>query len=463
MSALKERIQHLLSEAGYENIRRSIGDLAVRAREMAENAGNPALKADGFSRFEAFPSYIPLLAPDVFPEAVLTIDIGGTFTKGAIRLRKGDNFEWRLLFHSRNEDFIEAANTHSDNSFECFATALAQHAQEQMLVAQVSPESISHCGIVWSNSIENKPADFGITALIVQREMYKKGEWFVEDLKNGTDLGQVFMDAFAPTRIGIGTLLIANDTPVTLTACEGNADAGMVASTGLNGTLVKTLSELGLAAATRAVICNAEIGGRMRLGAELVTEADLAACGESSVTIEYLSAGKFLPRCFTGTVELLAKSGINELQPFSRFAALSEGDSSQLFRSRHISSLLADQEVFRADFGEWATSSEAVEALRVVAEKTVERSALLCGLVAYATVANRIADVGTATVAVDSRLAREMPLFLKVMQETAAGLMRDQGSISLQLLTGILTEKGKIAVPMQGAASALDRLASQQQ
>ena len=88
--------------------------------------------------------------------------------------------------------------------------------------------------------MENFPVDApnGNSGRVVDRELYSKEEWFIKDVVNGCDLGKFFCEAFQDIGFHLKNFLIANDTPLTMTSAEA-CDGGMVASTGLNATLVK--------------------------------------------------------------------------------------------------------------------------------------------------------------------------------------------------------------------------------
>jgi hexokinase len=226
----------------------------------------------------------------------------------------------------------------------------------------------------------------------------------------------------------------------------------------LNGTVAKTLRELRISESDDLVVCNAEIGGRMLIEEDYLSQADTIG-GEGRCTIEFLTSGKFLPTVFLSTIEYLSENGVPEFVDVVKFLNEQGDQKERMFRSRHISALLEDdQERLREERPEVFDFPEALPLLEALALRIVERSARLCAMVAYATVANRFDEKSDFKVALDSRLARAISFFRELLQQTLETITPEGKRIEVELLHGLDGVGGRITVPMQGAANALDRL-----
>lgn len=431
--------------------------LKRQAQTMAILAGtdSPELK------FEAFASYIPARRAKYPHNSQLVIDVGGTSTKTGLRVCDNSGFEhWHILFELKNDE-LRYSEDH-ELPLESFAFHLGEHLVEHLKRMKVPRDNISTCAIVWSNAMLNRllSDNRGITGSVVQRERYTKGEWFIEGLENGSDLGQIFLKGFERNGITIGTFLIANDTPLTMKALP-EAHGGVVASTGLNGTLVKSYAELGIEDRSDAtVICNAEMGGRFFIDESLLSRADKIGTNQPAHTLEFLTAGRFLPCLFTEHIMQLADNGLDCLKPLHADLVARGENRWSAFRSKDMGLLLSD----RSEFLKRRTSPdlftpENIDILSQLASEIFIRAGTLCAVIAYGTIANRIDSLDKPIVALDSRLAREVPSFKEAFTKSIRTMSEALAKpITSPIVLPLDVEGGKISVPMQGAAHALDCL-----
>ena len=251
-------------------------------------------------------------------------------------------------------------------------------------------------------------------------------------------------------------LVVSNDVPLTMKALP-NANAGVVASTGLNATLVQVQKEPG--GLSKRAICNPEIGYNLRIDQKFLCEADMIGDFSEADRLEYLVAGRFLPRLFASYICSLATIGYKPLHHLAeRLKALGESRY-EYFSTRDLWSLIYNQTLFTQTHSKLdAFSGETLSALTELANELVLRAARLAGLACYAAISNQIDERSSLTVALDSRLSREIPIFWEMLQVSIAAIVTNQKSVKLALLQPQKADGGSISVPMLGAASALDTL-----
>ncbi len=448
----KNKVQLALNEVGFYRILQNLDAIADQGQIMARNAGTPNTPA-----FEAFPSFIPVQSSAPSCPCLLTIDIGGTSTKAGVRLTEGGFQDWKLLFELKNLDLQDVQ--FKDNAFDAFCKILANHVERGLVSAGIPKEEVSACGIVWSNAMENKQWNsIGVTGVVTQLEKYKKGEWFNAGLANGRDIGEDFLKALKRRKLPIKKMLIANDTPLTLKATPG-AVAGMVASTGLNATLLKSAKELGIGENTDLLICNAEMGGRFILDPTLLTPFDKISSTQIANTIESLTTGNFLPMLFTSYINSYQELGLLELAPVKDHLDELEDSAWEEFRSKDLSLLLHDQSFFLRRRTKRKIYNDAVlDVLACLTEELIIRSAQLCAIIAASSVANLPISEQAHVISLDSRLAREIPLFWKVLTNSLEQKHYFGQKLELNLVKPIELEAGKVSVPMIGVAHGIDSL-----
>lgn len=441
-----------LRAIGFFAIEDAFASLQERMARMALQAGDAKFPEN--ERFAQFASFIPADSVPPRHPAEILIDIGGTSTKvGVRRLLQGRSEpDWRVLFEDPNDDFNEKGRT--GTGLQRFSAAVADRTKKALQAAGIECAGGWGLGIVWSNAMLNRlvPGE-GVHGQIVNRQNYTKGEWFNLDSKEGESVSQPFLEAFQRAGLRVTTIVVANDTPFTMKALNGS-DAGMVASTGVNATLVSELQGA-------FVISNAEMGTTCRMPKELLSEGDRLHPGIPCSVIEQQLSGKFLSQIFAGHILALAKAGVAELAPVAGFLQ-GKGDAAYLhFQTADLSLLTARPEKFVEQHLELGTlSAPTLMALRALAQHLVLRAAKLAGLMAFASIANQLSRKASFTIALDSRLSREMPIFWEEMQQTLKRCMPSAKSATLTLIDRLPVTGGVLSVPMLGAAFALDSLYS---
>ena len=442
-------IKGALRDIGFYRAQEGLEQLKTRAAELVARAGNERYT----DKLEALPSYLDAATATVQRNTALAIDIGGTSTK--VGLRYLDKFsgklDWQLIFELPNDEL--KGNNGASSPLEFFAEGIAHRivAAESGLAVQLP--AIDAIGIVWSNAVESRATAQGITGLVTQREKYRKGEWFTKDVNNGDDIGAAFTAAFLKCGMRITALVVGNDTPLTMKALPG-AHAGMVASTGMNGTIVKRLSQ-----DAPPSIFNTEMGNRFSVPAELLGRADFVDDNKAANTMEYLVAGLFLPRLFCQHILTLSDEGLPE---FSALAAhlLSLGSARWLeYSAEDITWLMFKKDMFlKRHAGRFQYQPACLRSLSILASELIARAAKMAAVEAYCTVLNQLSETRNLVIALDSRLARENKMFHDIMKRTLAALTPSSNKITLSLLKPYVVKNGSISVPMLGAAAALDNL-----
>jgi hexokinase len=449
---IRSKVRDALRQTNFYSVIDSLPDIAAQGRNMAINAGHNITPA-----FEAFPSYIPAEDRAAACSCLLAIDIGGTSTKAAIRAYTNGTPHWKLLFELKNLDLKEVE--FKENAFDAFCKILANHIERGLVSAGVPKEDVGACGIVWSNAMENALlSGVGITGRIAQIEKYKKGEWFNSGLENGRDIGQDFLIALTRRKIKIDKLLVSNDTPLTLKATPGAA-AGMVASTGLNATLLKSAAELGVGTDSQLMICNSEMGGRFVLDSKYLCPFDKISETISANTVETLTTGNFLPLLFTSYIFNCRHLNLPELGNLREHLLRLEDKAWEEFRSRDLSLLVSDQDFFlRRRTKRNMYSADVLACLTSLTEELIDRSAKLCAMIAATSVSNLMPREEPYLISLDSRLAREIPAFWNKMRSEVANRNYFNQRINLNLVQPLELANGKISVPMIGVANGIDSL-----
>ncbi len=372
----------------------------------------------------------------------LTVDIGGSFTKAALRDAAG---QWLVLFELSNEALKPAGS--GANLITQFTSALAEQIVDSLKNFNIDKECLNSVAVVWSNAIENRFLGPGRIGAVTATEDYKKGEWFVESLPIGTELTGPFFSSLVECGLSIEKFILSNDTPFTLLALNG-ADSGVVASTGVNATLVRNNE-----------IANAEMGASFAIPEVYLCEADYVSEMRRGSLIEFLIGGSFIPRIFGNVLvnPLISKSN-RRLSDIADYLGSLGSERWLFFDARDLASLLGTKEAFYKAHPQ-ACFLEGVEFLEQIAAEVVKRAASLLGVVIYCSVYNQLNDKDQFRVSLDSWLAREIPLFNEFVNRSAQTLFPTGKSLDIKLQEPLMTERGSISVPMQGAANALSDLA----
>ena len=164
------------------------------------------------------------------------VDFGGTNTrivhfdiiKGNFICKSVDKFlNDKLINHTESKDIALIE--------QCFDQVITK------ILSLVSNKSdqVKAVSIIWSNAATSHKLSNGISGVtnkvlgIGNGKDYLKNEWFIKNLKNGDDLGLIFLDRCKLRNINLQKLIMGNDTVFVGLASVGASAAGVI-STGAN-------------------------------------------------------------------------------------------------------------------------------------------------------------------------------------------------------------------------------------
>lgn len=383
------------------------------------------------------------------PCTTLLIDIGGTHTKVAVA-REEDEFEF--LFDEQNESF-RPVSPHTGPALHEFLGALCGRivAIAPALVGGPAPVRV---GVIWSNQMTALPIETptlsGITGLVsgLREGGYRKGEWFLDGLRDGDDIGREFQHALASSGINSDVLVLGNDTVFTLFA-RPCSHAGVVVSSGANCTLV------GPGSAGENTIFNSELGGMLLLPDSMLSKGDRIFGAKRTgdlLAIEELCGGAWFTDLCVSHIEALS-----ELPEGSGLLPIRDAiNAGILSLSNHaLSALLRDRSSVSEEFKGFDAS--AVETLRALAEALVHRAGAFAAVLIYLSVSSQIKRGDRAlNIALDSSMARHFVGYHTSIEAHLKTLLPDDATYSLQLVEPIKLPGGaEITVPMIGLERAL--------
>lgn len=409
-------MKHLLEELGIRNAERHTNDLISFGERLISRCGIPVEECIVLDS----PSLIGKNSKSPRPSSIyLVVDIGGSNTKFGFRYAASNgDCEWKGVHEYSNPslDVKGEGAAHERFSRELFLKIKGHYWPDTL---------IDGLAIVWSNAVEafkleGRPS--GVGGKVTARTTgYKKGEFFIEDLKDGDDLFKIFQRAAAKIGCNPPRVIIGNDTIFTATSVPG-ASGGMIASTGANATIWNGTS-----------FGNSEMGVGIKLKPDWITRAERDS---SPLRLEELMCGRTLPKYFLKNVAHLVSIGARSLEgPLSTLESM--GDS---FDAKMLAKILHGTfESSNADLIEVAKAHE-------------ERAASLGAIMGYLSLENQLGATQPLILALDSTLARNFPSFLSILQEKIGELSKRKISISLVM------PDGHVSVPMKGAAAALDSI-----
>ncbi len=416
------------------------------AQKIAREAGRcttaPAIDCD--------PSFIPMAAgADVPDTSLLIIDVGGTHIRCAVRTTAASGIsEWTLLDDILNNDL---KGTASGNPLDRMFGALAPVVVTGLDRRKIKRKAVKGIGLIWSNKLASEPLDpsnggiTGVTGKISglgAGTSYRKGEWFTEGLKDGDDAGGSCIEAFRHVGISPSAFIIGNDTIETGNAIIG-ADAGMVASTGANATIIPPGGSF---------FHNSEAGGNFEIPAGFLPGLYSPDC--SCVKLEDGMAGVGLPGIFSQFIRITA-AGIPALQkPAAMLSSLDEPAAWKHFRPEDLSALLNEDFAFFSRGKDPVFCTDEIFSLfGSLAAEVIDTGGRLAAVLAYISICNQLPERDHFIVALDSTMARTMKGYLVNMEETIDSVLRPQGkSCKIVLIEPI----GKISPPMIGAARSVN-------
>ncbi|MCO6430442.1 MAG: hypothetical protein J5J00_06225 [Deltaproteobacteria bacterium] len=395
----------------------------------------------------------------VFPMAQLVVDIGSTKVHAAF-LGGDPNaaVSWKPLFFSRMSNFSEPADGAATTRFESIVDQLTSMVETRMNHSNYSLSQLESIGIVWSNAIEGQPFNDrpknvrGLTGVVPEHrsDAYRKGEWFVQDLKPGTDIGKTFRSAFEDRGFKGRSFGIANDVVATQMSCF-NAAGALVAAYGANCTEVVDRS-----------VYVTELGAKLIIPEDYLSHGDYLLKadqhGGNKVALEDLIAGKGIPKIVEGHIVLLAEGGIKELEPISEILLRSHKKGSTVLTGRDLHSIMSGRlsHISELELSNWL-QGRTLESVKEVIHYVCDRAGALAGMMGYLALANQSASGRPLTLAVDSVLARNLPSYENAFKRVLRSFMRGQVSIVFgrpMYSTLVDPDMGlisaEITVPMQG-------------
>ncbi|MEN9844941.1 MAG: hypothetical protein RIS36_88 [Pseudomonadota bacterium] len=381
------------------------------------------------------------------PHQIIVLDMGGSHTKVAT---KNANGEWSLLFDHLN-DWFEPRRDSSLPLLQGFFRVLVRELVASLPSLRTSGLPL-RVGVIWSNQVKTERFSTGKTTGVTgivhgfQSGGYRKGEWFLQGLHNGDDIGALLLAEFTNAGITPELMILGNDTLFTLFATPG-AHAGVVMSSGGNCTLV------GTSKSDKDELFNSELGGMLMLPDSMLSEGDkefARSRGLSSISLEELSAGNWFPTIVKANI--LAGSRLpegKELQPIA--AALADG--SLAINNRALCDLLTDSAHIFDSF-----PMASIEALRSLTRSLVKRAATLAGVMTYLSVVTQLrAGENKARISLDSSMARYFPNYFDTMQRCIKRITLPGHEVEIVLVHPVeLPNGGDISVPLQGAALLLE-------
>lgn len=379
-----------------------------------------------------------------FRPAVL-IDIGGTQTKVGYQNARG---EMRCLFDHPNTWFQSADSGDDSRALEPFLEALIGEIKKS--VPQLAPDCC--LGLIWSNQVQcvpiGTPSTRGVSGIVRGSKSggYRKGEWFLRGIRDGDDIGALFLLALSRAGWKPAVFLLGNDTIFTLFATP-RSSAGVVMSSGGNCTVI------GDEGREKSHIINTELGGNLAIPENLLSDGDRFCAemrGVSSLSLEELCAGLWFPTLVYAHVCAAA-----ELPDGAPLAALRDAlvSGEATLNNRMLVASLKNPgselvpQVIR-DSG--ASFTGLLEAL-------VMRGGALAGALCYLSVASQLeSPEGPATVSLDSSMSRHFPGFFASLSKTFKELCGGRVAELILAHPMPVEDGGEISVPMQGIARALN-------
>jgi hypothetical protein len=381
----------------------------------------------------------------------LLVDIGGSHTKVAFVDRER---KMQMLFDYPNEWF-EPASPSTKRPIESFFSRLCETIA-QSIATRIQSDTPLRIGLIWSNQLRSQPFNTdttqGTTGIITGKDLgsYRKGEWFLENLRNGDDLGQLFLSSLADNQLPCSVLLIGNDTVFTLFATP-RAHAGIVVSSGANCTLV------GPGSRGSNTIFNSELGGLMMIPSQLFSLGDQVYANTLSggdIALEELCAGKWFADLMTAHVHALAKDSQGAL-----FQPISEAFTREDIRLTNelVGQILREPEGTNRELQALPHASQC--ALKLLAQALVHRAGTLAGVLCFLSVSTLdLTSLKVITASLDSSLARHLPGFFNSATETFNALLPSGIAGSLVLVKPIqVGSDAELTPPMIGLARALQQ------
>ncbi len=442
MSTPAELLHQPAGQLGVFNAVESLAEIVrlgeICLRNACYSEGQPACAWDS--------SEIPLPDPTLAekPCAAVLIDIGGTQTKVGYQDERG---ELRSLFDHPNTWFQTADPGGETPALEPFLSAVIAE------VKKAVPNLARDCslGLIWSNQVQcvaiETPHTRGVSGIVRGSKSggYRKGEWFLRGIRDGDDVGALFLRAMSRVGWAPKVFLLGNDTVFTLFATP-HASAGVVMSSGGNCTVI------GDEGREKRHIINTELGGNLKIPDALLSDGDRFCAemrGVDSLALEELSAGLWFPTLVYAHVCAAA-----ELADGAALATLRDAlvSGEVTLNNRMLVAALKDPEADIVPEAVRQAGTSFSDLLRAL----IVRGGTLAGALCYLSVVSQLEQPeGPVSVSLDSSMARHFPGFLDALEGTFKRLCSGRKAELKLAHPRSVPGAGDISVPMQGMARAL--------
>jgi hexokinase len=442
--------EQLIRKLGIQNFSQHLEQRFDQARDLALRAGTPLgchLQETGISPSAALPTQL---------STVLVIDIGGTNTKVSFReVDSEDDVTLELLFAEENHHFDVPPVTHS---FRRYLSNLFARIKEHLPAIQ----ELNSVALVWSYAMAATQAPeslMGNGAKVADRPSYdKKKNFFNEDLKEGDDLGAMVLEGIKGSFSTRG-LIIANDTVFTMNAASG-ANAGVVCSTGANGTLLRPGPD------GTVKIFNSESGGQYIVPLDSLSDAEREYFlrEQKPAHLEMLCAGKHMGHLFERNVVdyvVASKNGsldsLHKLleERLTKKAITFSPSGVGLLANKQFDEFLALQrESIYPMVANYSFTKPELTALHNVARAMHERAGQAAAVLCYLSIVDQFTDKKeTFRIAFDSTIGTSSPVFFDSLNKTLQGRVAPY-----QVEIELLKQKDGISVPSLGGFRSVDEV-----
>lgn len=370
------------------------------------------------------------------PKSVLAIDVGGTRTKVCVRNSLPAGFDWQEILDLDNNDLRTQGEGKGLSRMTSELGARIAIACTGKNVAL----NFDGIAIVWSNKLQCFPLSGevrGVGAKVFDTaNAYRKGEWWNSDIADDDNISDAFLDGLNKASIKSPILVVGNDTIFTAKALIGS-NAGVVASTGANSTIVPVGS---------SIFYNSECAAVISVPYSFFGVINCAS--DKILKLEDLCAGKGIPHLYKILVAEAYSLGAKELEDINNALAGLE------LTAKDFGSIAAGRikEVLGNSNGPTLSDKSVATAVKI-AEVLVQNAGTLCAVLILISVANQLDSGAELLVALDSSQARFVPGYKQAVDEY---LQRWQTKNKSKIRYELLVPNGQISVPLRGAANSIE-------
>jgi hypothetical protein len=383
----------------------------------------------------------PLRASTNSKKSVLAIDVGGTRTKVCCRLNDANRESWISVLDLDNNELKTEGGA---KALQRMTTELGRRISEECRNKKIAL-TFDGVSIVWSNGLQCfsliGPIR-GVGAKVFGSRSgtaYRKGEWWNSDIQDGDDISAAFSSGLKASGINVSVLIVGNDTVFTALAAP-DCDAGVVASTGANTTIIPKDSSL---------LFNSECAAKIEIDASFLGLRTVKAAVPGSsdpLKLEDLCAGKGLPLAYAIYLQEAANLGIEGAKE------LRAAFETQILTAKSVSEIASGVFKSSADRLSPPLLPKSFDLGSSIAKQLVQNAGALCGLLVLVSVANQIDQNKDLLVALDSSQARLVPGYRESLDKF---LSQWNSKHKTQVRYQLLEPQGQISVPLRGAANAI--------